>query len=67
MFGIRGQGKGFAIVAVLMGISAPASAGDDELFMPALAKSRARRSAGSNSVPKIPAIAAAAHHSRAIS
>ena len=29
MFGFRGQGKGLAVVAILLGLNAPARAGDE--------------------------------------
>ncbi len=36
MFGFRGRGKGLAVVAVLIGLNAPANAGDDRVFYASL-------------------------------
>jgi predicted transglutaminase-like cysteine proteinase len=36
MFGFRGQGKGLAVVAVLLGLSAPAHAGDENVLYASL-------------------------------
>ena len=58
----RGQGKGLAIIAILLGMnsSMSVSANAGEASMPASARLRVRRSAGSNSAPITPANAAAA-------
>src|SRR5260221_4013062 len=36
MFGFGGQGKGLAVVAILLGLSAPASAGDEGVLYASL-------------------------------
>jgi hypothetical protein len=36
MFGFRGQGKGLAVVAILIGINAPASAGEERALYASL-------------------------------
>src|SRR6202048_3153936 len=36
MFGFRGQGKGLAVVAVLVGLNAPANAGDERALYASL-------------------------------
>ena len=36
MFGFGGQGKGLAVVAILLGLSAPASAGDEAVLYASL-------------------------------
>src|SRR5665811_2384658 len=36
MFGFRGQGKGLAVVAILLGLSVPAHAGDERVLYASL-------------------------------
>jgi hypothetical protein len=61
----RGQGKGLAVAAVLLGMSVSAKAGDT--LYASLGDTNVHRSAGSNSAPKIPASAAVARRNPATS